>query len=153
PDQRLTAVSFAMAAASVADGSITATKIAPGALQASSLSGTLAAAQIPGLDAAKITSGTLAAARLPTTVALKTPDLQNATNALGAQITGLQTQVTALKAQVSALGGGSTVAGGVLVSPVASDAALQSLGYVSFTSIGAPPWVNGSSADAPSARF
>ncbi|MBL9126730.1 MAG: hypothetical protein JNL97_03740, partial [Verrucomicrobiales bacterium] len=75
PDQRVAAVGFAMAASraavadTVPDASVTAAKLAPGAVAASSLAGTLLPAQIPSLDAGKITSGVLDAARLPSDLA------------------------------------------------------------------------------------
>jgi hypothetical protein len=143
PDQRLGAVAFAMVAATVPDGSITAAKLAAGAVPASSLTGILLPTQIPGLDAAKLTGGTLDPARLPAAVALNT------------QITSLQSQINTLSAQVAVLAGGagSGAPGAVLVSSSAADAALQGLGYVAFTSVAAPSWITGATLNAPAARY
>ena len=65
PDQRLAAVGFAIMAATVPERSITASKLAPGALVASNLVGTISTSQVPNLDASKITSGSLDPARVP----------------------------------------------------------------------------------------
>jgi hypothetical protein len=65
PDHRIAAVGYALMAAAVPDASITAAKLAPGALVASNLTGSLAVAQVPNLDASKITTGVLAEARIP----------------------------------------------------------------------------------------
>ncbi|MCI0534481.1 MAG: hypothetical protein L0Z50_04570 [Verrucomicrobiales bacterium] len=143
PDHTISAVSFAMAAAhaqvalAVPDASITAAKLAPNSLQAGSL------------------VGTIDVARLPANVALKNPDVQNVANDLAAQVAGLQTQIDTLKARVTLLetsGGGGGSSSGVLASTSPNDPALTSLGFVNFTSISAPPWMNGSNENAPSAR-
>lgn len=165
PDQRLSAVGFAMAAthaqtaASVADGSITAAKLAPGAITTSSLSGTLLPSQVPGLDATTITSGILDPARLPAQVALKTPDLRDATNALIHQIATLQSQLDGLKTQVALLGSGSGGSGGsgptpgsVLASSNPADTNFTRLGYGAFASFPAGAWTSSIAANSPSAR-
>jgi len=157
PDQRVAAVSFAMAAATVPDGAITAGKLAADALQAGAIVGTLSPAQVPALDAGKIAGGTLDPARLPSNVALKNPDLVGAVDGLNASINNLQSQVTTLKGQVALLGGGggggAAGPGSVVASPNAADTALTGLGYASFARLPAPGWVNGSAAaPAPSGR-
>lgn len=135
PDHTISAVSFAMAAAhaqmalSVPDGSITAAKLAPNSLPASSL------------------VGTIDAARLPANVALKNPDLQNVVNDLTAQIDALKVRVALLESSGS--GGPSS---GVLASTSGSDSVLTSLGFVNIARINAAPWVNGASDNAPAAR-
>jgi N-acetylneuraminic acid mutarotase len=142
PDQRISAVSFAMVAATVPDASITAAKLAPGALQAGSIAGTLASAQIPELDAAKIVSGTLDEARLPANVALKNPDLDD----LAAQIASMRTRVA-----LSSPSPGLT--GQVLVSQNPAEPTFLTLGYAPFTSIAAPAWNNGTTGGVPSPRY
>jgi N-acetylneuraminic acid mutarotase len=71
PDQRVTAVGYALMAATVPDGAISLSKLAPGTLHAANLLGTLSPAQIPGLDATKISSGILDAGRMPNVDAAK----------------------------------------------------------------------------------
>jgi len=153
PDQRISAVSFAMAAASVPDGSITSAKLAAGAVTSASFTGTLLPAQIPNLDAVKIASGVLDAARLPSNVALKNPDLQNATAALNAQISLLQTQVNELKSQIGTGGGGVLPPGLVQVSLLPADAALLGLGYTRFAGFPAASWITSNADGGPSPRF
>ena len=169
PDQRVAAVGFAMAASraavadTVPDASVTAAKLAPGAVAASSLVGTLLPAQIPSLDAAKITSGILDAARLPADLASKSTDLRNATNSLLAEIAALRNRIEALEIRVIELESGSGTGGGGGPTPAApgivrssaksDDTALSLAGYGRFAEFPAPTWAPGSVADAPSARF
>jgi hypothetical protein len=119
PDQRITSVGYALAAATVPDGAITMAKLAAGTLDASNLSGTLQAGQIPELHAAKITSGTFepgripgldtsqiasgmfAPERLPANLAYVDTDLASSSNALTAQISHLN---SLLSDRISALG-------------------------------------------------
>jgi hypothetical protein len=167
PDQRITAVGYAMMAASVPDGAITAAQLAPGTLSAGNLTGTLAPAQVPDLDAGKITAGTLSASRLPANVAYKDTDLLSTSNALSASLEATNARLVAqlgdLSAQISALSGrllalsnyvdASAPSGMAVVSTEAQAAALVAKGYQSFMSVPAPAWVNGTTTDSPSARY
>lgn len=177
PDQRISEVAFAVAAhhaqsadhaqlaESVPDAAITADKIAPGAIVANRISGTLLPQQLPPLDAAKITSGILDAARLPADLAYKSLDLRNATNALLSEIAGLRSHIEALEIRIAELesesggagGGGGTptpaLAGTVRTSSKASDPTLALAGYSRFAEIPAPAWTPGAVSNAPSARY
>lgn len=169
PDQRVAAVGFAMAASraavaqSVPDGSVTAAKLAPGAVTASSLVGALLPAQVPSLDASKIGSGVLDASRLPSDLATKSTDLRNATNSLLAEIAALRNRIEALEVRVVELESGSGTGGGGGPTPAApgivrssaksDDTALSVAGYGRFAEFPAPAWAPGSVADAPSARY
>lgn len=126
PDQRVAAVAYAMMAATVPDGSLGPEKLAPGTLNAANL------------------TGTLDPARLPATIA-------DQFAALTAQIDSLADQVRVLS---EASGGGTvSVAGLTAVSLDAADAGLGALGFVPFSTIPAPGWRPGASADAPFPRY
>jgi len=161
PDQRISAVSFAMSAAhalsaiTVPDAAITAAKLAPDALQASAVIGTFASSQVPNLDAAKIATGTLDPARLPANVALKEPDLVQLTASFNAQIAALQAQIDSLTTQVESLkqSVGESSKPGVRVASTAQDADLLGLGYEPFSETPEKTWTTGSTAGEPSARW
>lgn len=131
PDQQIASVAFALWAGTIADGAVTAAKLAPGALQAGAL------------------VGTLDPARLPANVALKTPDLQSTSNALSAQIIALQGQIAALTTQVALLGG----SGALRVSPLAADPALAGAGWLALGSFPEAPWRDSVAEGAPSGRW
>ncbi|MBP8259967.1 MAG: hypothetical protein KA118_09930 [Verrucomicrobia bacterium] len=140
PDQRLAAVAYAMMAANVPDGAITSSKLAPGAL-----------------DAANLT-GTLDPARLPPNAALKDPDLLVTSNALvgllSQQIVALSNRVDTLIGQLS----GITVSnvglpGLVLASPLEQDPVLIQAGLVRFLTFPSSGWISGTAELEPSPRF
>lgn len=153
PDQRLASVSYALVAGSVPDASISAEKLAPGALQAAQLSGTLTAAQVPALDATKLTSGVLDPARLPAGLARKDPDLTDLDRQLQGRLDELARWIAAVDARV----GGLTLTpasrpGAVLASPDAHDSALEAEGFVPFATLPAADWVAGSQVQDPHVR-
>ena len=127
PDQRLTAVGFALAAgyaqqaASVSDGSVGVAQLAPNTLDGSNL------------------TGAIPLALLPTSVALKEPDLSRLSNALTAQFTS---QLTLLSNQLQA--GAAGLSGLTTVSMDPADSRLGALGFVPFYSLPGSNWVNGS---------
>jgi N-acetylneuraminic acid mutarotase len=173
---------YAKVAGTVVDGAITAAKLAPGAVNTGNLVGVLTPAQIPnldasqiasgvldpnripGLDAAKVTSGSFLTSRLPANVAYKDPDLLTTSNALSGQWSAanaaLSAQVAALTAEVQSL---SNLLQGLSnpvqpVAPIAvstqpQDPSLMAMGYVLFATVASPPWINGTTANAPSARW
>lgn len=137
PDRRIVAVGYALMAAEVPDASITQAKLAAGALQASSISGTLSAGQ------------------LPANVAYKDTDLLASSNALAGQISVLSASISALTTQLGSLSnqvqaGPST--GATFASTYPQDPAMGTLGYVQFSSIPAPDWLVGTGIGQPSAR-
>ncbi len=121
PDQRLASTAFALVAASVPPGAITRGMLAPGALAASDL------------------VGTVSPAALPSDVALKSTDLTALSNAFAAQLTALSNQF-AMSASVA-------IPGLTAASTDPVDQALIQLGFNNFASIPAPAWV--SRADSP----
>ncbi|MCC6233166.1 MAG: hypothetical protein IT580_11020 [Verrucomicrobiales bacterium] len=148
PDQRLSAVGYAMAAVHAQSAA---------SVEASAVTGVLAASQLPDLDASRIQSGVLALARLPAQLALKDPDLREATNQFASQLQSVQRQIEVLKAELAALGAGDGGVGGplpgtVLASAVANDVVLTGLGYEGFASLAAGGWSAGATELAPTPR-
>ena len=100
---------------------------------ASVITGTLTPGNIPNLDGSKITTGTL-------------PDTRISTNL--ARVTELAKLDDTLRAVIKE----STPTGLTVVSASSDDSLLTSRGYALFTTLPAPPWANGPTIDAPSAR-
>lgn len=113
-------------------------------------------------NAAELISGTLPDARLSTGIA-RTLDVSTTSNALTAQLTQLAASVTSLTSSLVSLSnrvatlegnaGASLPAGVVMVSIDPADPGLIGMGLSQFTSVEAPGWSNGSTGDAPAARF
>lgn len=139
PDQRVAATGYAMIAATVPDGAITAAKLA---------SGPLNAANIPNLDAGKITSGTISSARLPASIATDIATLQAANAALSVQLAALSNLVQTLPVANPANPAISSVA----ASSQLTDSALLAAGYQVFNTIASPSWQNGATVAAAASR-
>ncbi len=113
-------------------------------------------------NAAELISGILPDARLSAGIA-RTLDLTSTSNALTAQLTQLAASVTSLTSSLVSLSnrvatlegnaGASLPAGVVMVSIDPADPGLIGMGLSRFTSVEAPGWSNGSTANAPAARF
>jgi hypothetical protein len=135
PDQRITSAGYALISTTVSDGAITLSKLAPGVLNASNL------------------TGVLDPARLPSGLAL-TSDLLSSSNALAAEMASLLSAVQVLSDQLASLTNSSPVplSGLTAVSASNPDPILAGLGFVPFMTVPPPPWMNGATLNAPSAR-
>lgn len=105
--------------------------------------GVLDPARVPSLNASKITDGTLADERLSSGIARSS------------DVDALRTQVAALNAALAGLvagTGASPLADVTYVSAEPEDAGLLARGLRLVVRVPAPAWVNGSTANAPSAR-
>ena len=163
PDQQLAAVSFAIRAETAESANAVQAAGVVGTLSAAQVpsldaskitSGTFSALRIPLLDAAKISSGTLDGARLPANVALKVPDLQNATAALNAQIAALTDRLTQLANELQVVSNrvSGIPASLTAVSTEAEDPALTSKGLGMFMSVPPAPWQNGAASGGIAGR-
>lgn len=130
PDQRISAVGYSLAsvyaqsAGSVPDGAIGPAQLAPGALVASNL------------------VGSITPASLPPGIAFKDPDLAVLSNALSASFTA---QLLAASNSLVARTSGSlptNVPGLTVASPYPSDPALLGLGFTPFYTLPAPGWID-----------
>jgi len=135
PDERIGTSAYALMAATVPDGSISANHLAPDALRADRL------------------QGTLNALNLPDDVALKSTDLLTLSNQLVQSFTaGLQDLRNRLLDPTN-LPGALDLPGMVLASPNPSEPKWIGRGYSPFYHLPAPEWISGSSTDEPDARF
>lgn len=146
PDQRVTPVSFSLAAtfaqqaATVPAGAITLSNLAPGVLNSSNLTGVLPPTLLPpGLASSA--------------------SLLSVSNGFATQLLTLQQQLAGLTSQVAAsnaaLATNPALAPAVSLTAVSSnpaDPGLLSLGYQPFYTISASPWMNGASTNQPGAR-
>lgn len=110
----------------------------------------------PGmLDAANLT-GVLPPARLPANVAYQDTDILALSNQISGQLAALTATVQTLSNQLAALQLTKPVvlppSGLAAVSASASDATLAGYGCLLFMNVPALVWVDGASADAPSAQ-
>jgi N-acetylneuraminic acid mutarotase len=134
PDQRVAAVGYSLMAASVADGSVTAAKLAPDAL-----------------DASKFIAGELPDARLGTNVVRQADlgrRLGETNEILAAKLAELNARIDALAASLQT----NLPAGLTLASTDGADARLLGLGYQRFHAVAAPDWVKSSASGEPIAR-
>lgn len=142
PDTPVRTVAYALVAATVPDGSLTAAKFAPGTLATSNLVGTLLPHHLPALDASLLATGTVSPDRLP-------PALMD-------QLQHLQNEVVRLQAALQALETGGTpglIQGSVAVSALARDLRMESLGLRLFDVTPLAAWVRGPLEGEPAARW
>lgn len=132
PDHRLAAVGYAMVAAEIPDGVVTASKLAAGAVTA------------------EVVTGRLRREQLPEGVAYRESEV----DPLIQRVVALELALASTQAQLNALEsqGTNQVRGRVVVSDQLEEVVLLEAGYQPFASIPSPGWRNGAEGNAPAGR-
>jgi len=155
PDRRITAAGYALVAGSALGPAATAVSFS-GEL-AGDVTGTQTATvvnSVGGVSAAQVASGATAAnsataANLPGAIVKRDASGDVAVGTISGKFVGDGSGLTNLPLDP---GGGQLPSGAILVSAQAEDPQLLSQGYRAMMTVPAPPWIDGSTLDAPSAR-